>query len=195
MDNEEMKRRIEERQAERLLVLRAAYKACGGYYGQFFIWPESLMADTDLLRDDIEHAVSYLVGQGLAVYRGTGHTFSLTYEGCRQAEESYVAADKGTELFPPGVVSVTNNFHAPVAAVQTGDHNAANMTPATSPERERLLQAIAEHKARLAKDKNASILTTQEAEALKAALTATGIPDDDEVITSCVKLYAMALKL
>ncbi|WP_437713056.1 hypothetical protein WMF45_45275 [Sorangium sp. So ce448] len=108
-----------------------------------------------LTERDFDSALQGLIDNGF-VERIAAQFWELHPDGVREIEDTEAHPDEGSDYFEPSVINnVTNNFSGPVGAIQTGDHNTANVVQNLSGDVSGLLQQLREHISSLPADKQA----------------------------------------
>lgn len=129
---------IEEKHEQRYAVLRALYNLSSATEHIRIPFPQ-LVEATDLIPERVTRALNYLVAEMLAEWKKIGGFSGITHKGICEVEETMTCPNGDTEHFP---VTVIQNFHAPVGAVQTGRDNTANVTQQFNLGTEEILQLI-----------------------------------------------------
>jgi hypothetical protein len=120
---------IDQRQADRLRVMRAIFDAANGGETQIVRIVPHLQQRLGLTEQEIMDAAHYLIGEGLIVAPLKSGDYiigvRLRHRGIKEMEQSLQSPDKPTHYFPPASY-VVNNFHGDVigSAVQSGSPGA-----------------------------------------------------------------------
>ncbi len=140
-------KRVLEKDAKRYRALREIYR---GTKGEEY----ATVADEDLAKElgvnleELYDILTYLEREGLVSLETMGGP-GITHSGIREVEASIRTPSRPTPHFSvPVIQHVTNNFHAPVGAVQTGNHNTANVTQNIGVGDETLLRLLEEVRSR-----------------------------------------------
>lgn len=114
---------VEQKQKRRYQLLLELWKAADGKE-KFPISFNGIAEKNEFTSDEIDEIYNYLNSEGFFENATFGSQVSLSHSAIREMEKSLQDPSQPTEHFSATVIQ---NFNAPVGAVQTGNHNIANV--------------------------------------------------------------------
>jgi len=117
---------ILEKQRKRYLLLLKIYELTGGDESKMMM----LEVPEGLNSEEVQSIVDYLAGEGLVEsLADEAPLLKITHRGVVEVEQSLLNPKEPTEHFSQQVIQ---NFHGPVASVQTGNQSVSNVTQTIS---------------------------------------------------------------
>jgi len=149
------------KQQNRYKMLKAIYEAGSSEYRPVNLY--DIGKELGLVREEINDAELYLLGQGLITRFDDQGGIRLMHKGTVEVESSIQHPNNPTEHFSTQVIQPIQNFYGAVGAVQNASHSTANVTQNIGISAPELLNILGELRRRL---QNSSLSPEQQTEAI-----------------------------
>ena len=154
-------RRVLDKDAKRYRTLREIFRGTRGEE-HATVGTDDLAKELGVDLEELDDILTYLEREGLVRFETVGGDPGITHTGIREVEASIRTPSCPTSHFSvPVIEQVTNHFYGAVGAVQTGNHNTANVTQNFGVADETLLRVLADvrtHLASLAEPQRSEVL-------------------------------------